>query len=78
VLAFKSSAIGETLNEAGILFTHKKDLSLIAALARAIIVDRSLREKIIKAQRKRRLEFLPRRVLPKLHALIDALERDKE
>lgn len=75
VLAYKSTAIGETLAEAGIMFTQKKDHSLTAALARVMVEDRSLREKIIKAQRKRRLDFLPGRVLSSLKSLIDSLER---
>jgi glycosyltransferase involved in cell wall biosynthesis len=75
VLAYKSTTVKETLDKAGIMFTHKKYPALVASLARILISDRNLREKIIKAQRKRRLDFLPRHVWPKLHSLIDALQR---
>jgi glycosyltransferase involved in cell wall biosynthesis len=57
VLAYKSSAVPETLGEAGILFTTKDDLVQVAALAKILVRDGSLRSKVIKAQRRRRESF---------------------
>jgi glycosyltransferase involved in cell wall biosynthesis len=64
VLAFKSSAVPETLGEAGFMFTSKTDMESLAALAHLVVTDRKLREAIITAQRQRRLAFLPEEVSP--------------
>ena len=57
VLAYKSSAVPETLGEAGLMFTSKEDLVQIAALAKLIIKDKLLCSKVIKPQRRRREKF---------------------
>jgi glycosyltransferase involved in cell wall biosynthesis len=75
VLAFKSTAIPETLGEAAIMFTRKNDFPSIAALARHLVRDSSLRAKVVKAQRKRRADFLPRVVWEKLDVVLDQMER---
>lgn len=59
ILAFKSSAVPETLGQAALMFDDKSDLLELAALARLLIVDSVLREQMIRAQGKRRLKFLP-------------------
>jgi glycosyltransferase involved in cell wall biosynthesis len=64
ILAYKSSAVPETLGEAAMMFSDKSDLRVIAALARLMVTDLELREKLIQAQRIRRLEFLPEKVRP--------------
>lgn len=73
VLAFKSSAVPETLGDAAVMFDQKEDLGEIAALARVLTVDRSTRERIFKAQRKRRLAYLPDKAVPLLEQLVKQL-----
>ncbi len=73
ILAFKSSAVPETLGEEALMFCNKENLSELAALAHVIAHDRSLREKIIHAQRKRRLQFLSAKIVPRLHQLTGEL-----
>ena len=73
VLAFASSAIPETLGEAGLMFTEKHDLPQVAALAHVVVKDAALRQKILRAQRRRRTAFLPREVVPLLAQLCDRL-----
>jgi glycosyltransferase involved in cell wall biosynthesis len=73
IFAFKSSAVPETLGEAGFLFSHKDDLPELAAFAHVLATDPTVREKLIRAQRKRRLEFLPNKVLPVMMRMIDKL-----
>ena len=75
VLAFKSSAVPETLEKAGLMFTTKKDLRSLAALAKILVWDPELRAKVISAQRERRRAFLPETVWPKLDEIIRKMER---
>jgi glycosyltransferase involved in cell wall biosynthesis len=56
IFAFKRAAVPETLGEAGLMFSHKDDLPGLAALAHLLVTDAALREKLIRAQRTRRLE----------------------
>jgi glycosyltransferase involved in cell wall biosynthesis len=72
VLAYKYSAIPETLGRAGIMFTEKRSPEL-AALAHMLVEDRSLRRTVIAAQRARRSAFLPEAILPKLLELLARL-----
>jgi glycosyltransferase involved in cell wall biosynthesis len=73
ILAFKSSAVPETLGPAAMMFSDKSDLGAVAALARLLITDLELHEKVIQAQRSRRIEFLPEKVRPVLRQLIEKL-----
>jgi glycosyltransferase involved in cell wall biosynthesis len=57
VLAYKSSAVPETLGEAGLMFTSKDDLVQVAALAKILIKDNLLKSKVINIQRRRRNYF---------------------
>jgi glycosyltransferase involved in cell wall biosynthesis len=74
VLAFKSTAIPETLGKAAVMFTNKTDLISIAAFANQLVQDFQLRKSVLKAQRKRRVDFLPERVWEKLHGLLKEME----
>lgn len=74
VLAFKSSAVPETLGKSGIMFTKKDDRVAVAALAKLLVKDGGLRDKVLSAQRKRREDFLPHRVWPRLDDLIHRME----
>ncbi len=72
-LAFASSAIPETLADAGWVFTDKSDLVGAAALALKITTDASARDSILAQQRQRRQNFLPGSVRPRLTELIHKL-----
>lgn len=72
VLAYESSAIPETLGQAGILFTEKRFPEL-GALAHMLVEDRALRATVIAAQRRRRSAFLPEAILPALRELLARL-----
>lgn len=75
VLAYKSSAVSETLGEAGILFTTKDDLVQVVALAKLMVKDWRLRKTVLKAQQKRRDSFLPKEVNQKILNLCVDLEK---
>jgi glycosyltransferase involved in cell wall biosynthesis len=74
ILAFKSSAVPETLGKAGMMFTSKDNLIQVAALAKIIVKDEILRSKIISAQRQRRNDFLPDLVYVKLNKLVSKMQ----
>ena len=73
IFAFKASAVPETLGQAGLMFSTKEDLPQLAAFARLLTTDRSLREKLTRAQRLRRLDFIPSKVRPVLTSMVDEL-----
>ena len=73
VLAYKSSAVGETLGAGGILFEHKDDLLSVAALAHLLINDGKLRSQVISAQRQQREKFLLAQVRYKLDELVEQI-----
>lgn len=56
VLAYRAAAVPETLGKAGLLVTEKRWPEL-AALAARLLRDGALREKVLRAQRRRRLDF---------------------
>lgn len=74
VLAYKSSAIPETLGDAGFMFNTKQNMADVAALAKLLVRNDTLREKVLNAQRKRREDFLPEKVFPCLDELIERME----
>lgn len=74
ILAYKSSAVPETLGEAGLMFTSKDDLAMVAALAKILVQDEILRSKVIKAQRRRRENFTQGVVNTSLRELISKME----
>jgi glycosyltransferase involved in cell wall biosynthesis len=57
VLAYRSSAIPETLGAASFMFTNKEDFLVLASLAHLLIEDRDVRRKIVLAQRKQRSAY---------------------
>ena len=75
IFAFKASAVPETLGNAAFMFSRKDDLPALAGFAHALVTDSELREKLIRAQRARRLEFLSDKVLPVMMEMIDNLVR---
>jgi glycosyltransferase involved in cell wall biosynthesis len=75
ILAGKSSAVPETLADAGLLFTPVEPSREAAAAASLLARDPVLREMVLSAQRRRRRDFLPDRVGPALDRIVDAFER---
>lgn len=73
VLTYKSSAIPETLGNGGILFNSKDDLLQVAALAKLLMSDGDLKTTVLKAQEKRRTEFLLKNIQYNLNQLIEVL-----
>ncbi|NJL36491.1 MAG: glycosyltransferase [Leptolyngbyaceae cyanobacterium RM2_2_4] len=74
ILAYKSSAVPETLGSAGLIFTTKSDLVQVAALAKLVVKDKELKSEIITAQRQRRNDFLTELGHSKLDNLISKME----
>ena len=74
ILAYKSSAIPETLGKAGLMFTTKENLIQIAALAKLLIYDDHLNSRMIKAQRERRSDFLFASIQTKIDSLISKMQ----
>jgi glycosyltransferase involved in cell wall biosynthesis len=66
ILAFRSTAVPETLGDAAFMFHDKDSISELAAAAHVVLTDLALREKIIVAQRKAREKFLPKRIIPRI------------
>jgi glycosyltransferase involved in cell wall biosynthesis len=75
IFAFKAAAVPETLGSAGFMFSQKDDLAGLATCARLMVADPALRAKLIRAQRQRRLDFLPGAVLPTMREMIENLVR---
>jgi len=71
VFAYKSSAVTETLGAGGLLFTHKENMSELAAAAWLLTQDAELRTKVVVAQRQRRSFCLPATVAAELKSLIE-------
>jgi glycosyltransferase involved in cell wall biosynthesis len=69
VLAYRSSAIPGTLEDAGVTF-DAKDLAVIAGRAKELVHDQALRARVLAAQRKRRTAFLPQACWDKLDELL--------
>jgi glycosyltransferase involved in cell wall biosynthesis len=78
ILAYKSSAIPETLGKGGLMFTTKEDLFQIAVLAKVLIYDNRLSSKLIKAQRERRSDFLFASIQTKIDSLISKMQNYSE
>ena len=57
VLAYKSTAIPETLGDAALMFTDKKDMLLVAGLVSVLLNNREIRRSIIEAQKNVRKKF---------------------
>ena len=70
VLAFAAAAVPETLANAGLMFSDKSDLDAVAALAHLATMDETLRAAVIRAQRERRVHYLPTAARAGLEALI--------
>ncbi len=74
VIAYASSAVPETLGDAGALVL-RKDFPEIAELAAVVHEDGSLRASMIAAGRERARQFLPEVVAPRLAELLEPVWR---
>jgi len=74
VLALRATAVPETLGDAGVLFDRDESPAAIAARAYELIHDPHLRESVIAAQRKRRLEFTSAKISSSLTAIVEQLK----
>jgi glycosyltransferase involved in cell wall biosynthesis len=72
ILAYKSSAVPDTLGQAGILFT-RFDYGVIAETARILATDQTLRGQIIARQRQRLADFAPQQVEAKLRQSLERI-----
>ena len=70
MLPIEDTAVPETLGEAALMFTDKSDLDAITALAFLLVRQPDLCRCVIQAQRKRRLQFLPKAIRPRLMELL--------
>lgn len=75
VVAYKSTAIPETLGEASFLLTSKEDLKIVALLVKHILEHNEIIDAIIDNQRKRRSAFLPDRIHPILERTLERIRR---
>ncbi|MDQ1522902.1 MAG: hypothetical protein QOE47_826 [Pyrinomonadaceae bacterium] len=74
-LAYRSAAVPETLDDAGLTFDRKDDLRRVASLAKLLTRDDAdLRRRTIEAGRARREAFTPARVHQILDELIARME----
>ena len=64
VLAYRSTAVPETLGDAALMFTDKANLHAVATMASLLITDRTLRQRHINARHQRRAQFLPEQIRP--------------
>ncbi|CAN5821007.1 glycosyltransferase family 4 protein [soil metagenome] len=69
VLAYAAGAVPETLGGAGVLFTPK-DLELAAETMGLLVYDRPFRQSVLEGQRRRLLDFSPRRIEQRLNEVI--------
>lgn len=74
IMAYKSSAVPETMGESGIIFNSKEDFKSLAALAYLLIHDQALRDKVLTSQRKRREYYLIENQIHNYNKIIEYLE----
>jgi glycosyltransferase involved in cell wall biosynthesis len=72
VLAYRCSAVGETLGEAGVQFTEKR-IDEVAEMAERLVRDAPLRRAVIEGQRRRLAAFEPATVEARLRHYLDEL-----
>ncbi|MBN1515319.1 glycosyltransferase family 4 protein [Candidatus Sumerlaeota bacterium] len=69
IIAYNCSAVGETLDDAGVLVNEKK-CGEIAELAHLILSDQDLRTRIINKQKDRALAFQPDSLISRLQKIL--------
>ena len=73
IVAYRNTAVPETLGDAGLIFTCKSDFDQLAALSWLVVIDADLRQKLIQAQRRRRTNYLPERTARVLRSIATQL-----
>ena len=73
IVAYKASAVPETLGGGGMLVT-RKDYASVAELIGLLLEDRNWQARIVARQRERLRDFLPQRVEERLRDLLHSLE----
>jgi glycosyltransferase involved in cell wall biosynthesis len=72
VLAFRCTAVGDTLGGAGVQFGEKR-LPEVLELGAALVGDAALRERVLRGQRERLAAFEPMRVMETLRGHLESL-----
>jgi glycosyltransferase involved in cell wall biosynthesis len=72
VVAYASTSVPSTLGGAGVL-VHAKDYAAIAEMSHEIISNTVLRERLVRGQRERLVEFEPERTRARMRELIQSL-----
>ena len=75
ILAYRSSAIPETLSGSGLMLTNKEDVRATAAAAHVLLSDAVLNKCVVRGQRQRRLQYLPCKIEPILFDLTERLAK---
>ena len=78
VLAFRSSAVPETMEESGVLFSDKSNLEEIAELANKLLCDNEMRNFVVTSQRKIRQNFQYKNLEKTYLEFINKIDRTKE
>jgi glycosyltransferase involved in cell wall biosynthesis len=73
VIAYKSSAVPETLGDCGVLVTEKR-YDVIAELIHNLVIDQALRQQVIRKQRERMAAFDQAVVESQIRAWVESLE----
>lgn len=73
VLALKSSAVPETIGQAGVLFSDPMDDSRLAALARVLIADQDTRQRVLASQKERRTAFVVGRFQERFQRILERM-----
>jgi len=72
VLAYRTSAVPDTLGDAGVQFTEKR-VDEVAEMAHRLVTDAVLREAVLAGQRRRLQAFAPDTVEGSLKAYVESL-----
>lgn len=72
VLAFASTAVPETMGQAGILF-HRKDYEALAEAVDLLVKDLKLRTQVVEVQKQRAKAFLEPQVRERWHHFLQEL-----
>lgn len=72
VLAYRCTAVADTLGSAGLQFSEKR-LPEVLELGAALVGDPALRERVLAGQRRRLRDFEPERVMEKLEGYLESL-----
>ena len=72
ILAYKATAVADTLGEAGVQFTEKR-IDEVAEMAHRLATDEALRRAVLRGQERRLQAFSPGRIEAKLRRYVESL-----